>query len=68
MSPYASNKATKYKILIEDIVMSILKKIYLQWKLSPWYVFECLCVSWNFQLPEMAKIEIWDFSGPTCMS
>ena len=39
-----------------------------QWKLSAWHVFECLCMQWIFDLLEMAKNEILDFSGPTCVS
>ena len=42
-----------------------LKKINLRLKLSPLHVFECLCVRQIFELPEMAKTEVLDFSGPT---
>ena len=45
-----------------------LKKINLRWKLSMWHELECLCVQKFFELPEMAKNEVLDFSGPTCMN
>ena len=35
------------------------KKVYLRWKLSAWHVFECSCVWWIFELPEMEKK--WSF-------
>ena len=44
-----------------------LKRINLRLKLSAWHVFECLGMRWIFELPEMAKNEILDFSGPTCV-
>ena len=40
-----------------------LKNIHLQWKLNAWHEFECLCMGWIFELPEIAKNEILDFSG-----
>ena len=45
-----------------------LKKINLRWKLSPWHVFECLCVRWILSCQKWQKNEVLDFSGPTCMS
>ena len=32
------------------------------------HVFECLCVGWIFELPEMGKTLVYDFSGQTCLS
>ena len=29
---------------------------------------ECLCMRWIFELPEIAKNEILQFLGPTCVS
>ena len=57
-------------ILIEDIVRSIskIKKRNLRWKLNVWHLFERLCFTMIFEWPEMAKHEILDFSGPTCLS
>ena len=37
-------------------------------KIERMSVFECLCMGRIFVLPEMAKNEILDFSGPTCVS
>ena len=36
--------------------------------MSLWHVFECKCIQWIFQLPEMAKTEVADFSGEICMN
>ena len=36
--------------------------------MSAWHVFECLCMQWIFELPEMAKNKILDFLDPTCVS
>ena len=36
--------------------------------LNRWHVFECLCVQRIFQLPEMAKNEVADFSGQICVN
>ena len=44
------------------------KKIKLRWKLSPWHIFECLCMRWSLSCQKWQKGEVWDFSGSTCLS
>ena len=44
------------------------KKVKIQWKLNLWHIFECLCMRWLLSYQKWQKREVWDFSGPTCLS